>query len=77
MLGRDPQPNFFLELPGRRHGVALPTIDMAGTGGANQARAVILGVGSALEAELPIASEPKNMNGPMPELLAVNFATEE
>jgi hypothetical protein len=50
---------------------------MASAGGANQAGAVILGVGSALQAKLPVTPEPENMNSTVPELLAVNLTARE
>jgi hypothetical protein len=50
---------------------------MPRTGGADQARAIVFGVGAPLEAKLPVGPKPENMDGPVPQLSAMNLAARE
>jgi len=61
-LGRSGDTQFLMQFPNGRTQVILARVYMAGTRRTEQARAIILGIGTPLEAELPVTPEPKDMD---------------
>jgi len=61
-LGRNGDTQFLVQFPNGRTQVILARVYMAGARRTEQARAIILGIGTPLEAELPVTPDPKDMD---------------
>ena len=74
--GRDGDTQFLVQFPNGCPQVILARVYMAGARRTELARAIILGIGTPLEAELPVTPEPKDMNRSVEQAAPMNLPAE-